>query len=164
MQTLTIRVDDPSSTAACGLIAQLDAYQMSLYPQESNHLVPVAALRRPNVTFLTAWADGRIAGCGAMVNQGGDYGEIKRMFVLPEFRGLKVGRRILEELECRMRASGLTHARLETGVRQPEALRLYEGAGYRRRGPFGEYPADPLCVFLEKELVDVQGQRGTSCQ
>ena len=42
--------------------------------------------------------------------------------------------------------------RLETGVRQPEALGLYETAGYQRRGPFGAYAEDPLCVFMEKRL------------
>jgi putative acetyltransferase len=152
MPTITLRVDDPASPDACRLIAQLDAYQMRLYPQESNHLLSVEALRQPNVTFLTAWVDGRIAGCGAFVNREGEYAEVKRMYVVPECRGLRLGRRILEELECRIRASGLTCARLETGVRQPEALRLYEKAGYQRRGPFGEYAADPLSVFLEKAL------------
>src|SRR5262249_25029573 len=109
--------------------------------------------RLPTVTFLTAWVDGRVAGCGAFVNQGGEYAEIKRMFVLPEFRGLRLGRRILEELESRIRAAGLSVARLETGGWQPEALRLYENSGYQRRGPFGDYPDDPLNVFMEKMLA-----------
>jgi putative acetyltransferase len=74
------------------------------------------------------------------------------MFVLPEFRGLKLGRRILEELESLARASGLELARLETGIHQSEALLLYEKAGYQRRGPFGNYPEDPLSVFMEKKL------------
>ena len=74
------------------------------------------------------------------------------MFVLPEFRGLKLGRRILEELENLARTSGLELARLETGIRQPEALLLYERAGYQRRGPFGDYSEDPLSIFMEKKL------------
>jgi putative acetyltransferase len=152
MANITVCVDDPVSADARGLIAQLDDYQASLYPSESNHLLPVEALRQPNVTFLLARVDGRAAGCGAFVNQGGAYGEVKRMFVAPEFRGLGLGRRILEELESRMRAAGLPLARLETGVWQPEALHLYEKSGYRRRGPFGGYPEDPLCVFMEKTL------------
>jgi putative acetyltransferase len=74
------------------------------------------------------------------------------MFVLPEFRGLRLGRRILEELENLARVSGLKHARLETGIYQPEALLLYERAGYQRRGPFGDYSEDPLSIFMEKKL------------
>jgi putative acetyltransferase len=147
-----IQTDDPASPPARELIEQLDRLMSGLYPAESNHLLPVEALKQPDVTFLTASVDGEVAGCGAFVNQGGEYAEIKRMFVLPEFRGLRLGRRILEELENLARASGLELARLETGPYQPEALRLYEKTGYHRRGPFGDYPEDPLSVFMEKKL------------
>lgn len=152
MRHVLIEIGDPDSPAARELIERLDRLMTSLYPAESNHLLSVEALRQPNVTFLTASVDEEIAGCGAFVNQGGEYAEIKRMFVLPEFRGLKLGRQLLEELENRARASGLELARLETGIHQPEALLLYEKAGYRRRGPFGDYSEDPLSVFMEKKL------------
>ena len=152
MRHILIQIDDPASPAARELIERLDILMSSLYPAESNHLLSIEALRQPNVTFLTAGVDGDVAGCGAFVNQGGEYAEIKRMFVLPEFRGLKLGRRILEELENRARASGLAFARLETGIHQPEALLLYERAGYQRRGPFGDYSEDPLSIFMEKKL------------
>jgi putative acetyltransferase len=151
-QRLSVQGEDPASPGVVALLAQLDQYLTRLYPPASNHLLPVESLRQPGVAFLAAWVEGRLAGCGAFINRDGTYAEIKRMFVLPEFRGLKVGRRILDELEERARASGLRLARLETGVSQPEALRLYEGAGYLRRGPFGAYPEDPLCIFMEKTL------------
>jgi len=149
MPTILIAPADPAE--AGGLIRELDAYQASLYPAESNHLLPLDALRHPNVTFLVARVDDQVAGCGAFVRYV-EYAEIKRMFVSPEFRGLKLGRRILEEIEWRIRAAGLALARLETGVSQPEALRLYESAGYLRCGPFGEYREDHLSVFMEKHL------------
>ena len=152
MRHILVQTDDPASTAARELIERLDSLMTNLYPSESNHLLPVEALRQPNVTFITASVDGEVAGCGAFVNQGGEYAEIKRMFVLPEFRGLKLGRRILEELENLARTSGLEFARLETGIHQPEALLLYERAGYQRRGPFGNYTEDPLSIFMEKKL------------
>jgi putative acetyltransferase len=152
MRHLIIRVSDPASPAARNLIERLDKLMAGLYPAESNHLLSVDALRQPNATFITASVDDEIAGCGAFVNQGGEYAEIKRMFVLPEFRGLKLGRRILEELEKLARTSGLEIARLETGIHQYEALLLYEKAGYQRRGPFGDYSEDPLSVFMEKKL------------
>jgi putative acetyltransferase len=152
MEQILIQVNDPASPAARELIERLDKYLTDLYPAESNHLLSVEELQRPNVTFLTANVDGEVAGCGAFVNQGGEYAEIKRMFVLPEFRGLKLGRRILEELENLARASGIEFARLETGVHQSEALHLYARAGYQRRGPFGDYSEDPLSIFMEKKL------------
>jgi putative acetyltransferase len=152
MRRVLIQVNDPASLAARELIERLDKYLTGLYPAESNHLLSIEALQQPNVTFLTASVDGEVAGCGSFVNQGGEYGEIKRMFVLPEFRGLKLGRRILEEIENLARASDLELARLETGIYQPEALHLYKSAGYQPRGPFGDYSEDPLSIFMEKKL------------
>lgn len=149
MPAVTIQVEDPA--AARDLIAQLDAYHTDLYPAESNHLLPIDALRQPNVTFLIARVDAEIAGCGAFVHCG-DYAEIKRMFVVPKFRGLKIGRKLLEDLERRMKVAGIRVARLETGNAQAEALGLYETAGYQRRSHFGEYAADPLSVFMEKQF------------
>ncbi|HEY8460998.1 MAG TPA: GNAT family N-acetyltransferase [Blastocatellia bacterium] len=152
MRQVLIQINDPASPAARELIGRLDKYLTDLYPAESNHLLSVEDLQQPGVTFLTASVDGEVVACGAFVNQGGEYAEIKRMFVLPEFRGLKLGRRILEELENLARASGLESARLETGIHQSEALHLYKNAGYQPRGPFGDYPEDPLSVFMEKKL------------
>ena len=149
---MTVALDDPSSAAARRLIKELDAYLNSLYPADSNYLLSVEALRQTDVTFITARLGGRVVGCGAYVDHHGEYAEVKRMFVLARFRGMKIGRRILEELEALARSSGHRLARLETGVSQPEALGLYARAGYRRRGPFGDYPPDPLCVFMEKRL------------
>jgi putative acetyltransferase len=153
MQEFTIRSDDPALPEVRQLIEELDAFLVALYPPESNHLLPIDGLRQPNVTFLTARMPDRVIGCGALVNHSGEYGELKRMFVRPEFRGLKVGRRILAELELRARASKLPILRLETGISQHSAIALYENAGYGRIGPFGSYREDPLCIYLEKHLV-----------
>jgi putative acetyltransferase len=150
--SVTVQVGDPASPAVRKLLEQLDRYLDALYPPESNHLLSVESLRKPNVVFLTARVDDQVVGCGAFVNQVGDYGEIKRMFVLPEFRGLKIGHHLLEQLETLARASGLKVARLEIGVSQPEAMQLYQRAGYQRRGPFGSYAEDPLSIFVEKAL------------
>jgi len=152
MRSITVLPDDPGTPQARKLLEQLDLYLIGLYPPESNHLLPVEALRQPEVTFLTGRVDEQVLGCGAFVNRDGQYAEIKRIFVLPEGRALGLGRRILDELESRIRMAGLTLARLETGIHQPEALRLFEKMGYRRCGPFGDYPDDPLSVFMEKDL------------
>jgi putative acetyltransferase len=152
MQQITIIADDPAQPEVRKLIEELDAFLVDLYPPESNHLLPIDALRQANVTFLTARIRDRVVGCGALVNHDGEYGELKRMFVRPEFRGLQIGRQILDELESRARASELRLIRLETGVSQHNALTLYESAGYRRICPFGMYHEDPLCVYLEKQL------------
>jgi putative acetyltransferase len=132
------------------LLRQSDTYFASLYPAESNHLVDVAALAEPNVRFLVARRGGVAVGCGALVLDADGEAELKRMFVAPEARGLKLGSLLLAALEAAATAEGTRVLRLETGVRQPEALALYRRHGYTERGPFGKYERDPLSTFFEK--------------
>jgi len=148
-----VRSVDPTTPAVADLLAALDAYQTALYPPASAHLLPAAALAATNATFLGAFVAGELVGCGGYVNHASAYGELKRMFVRPAARGLGVGRRLLAALEAHAAEARLAVLRLETGVSQPEALRLYERAGYTRRGPFGAYTADPLSIFMEKRLT-----------
>lgn len=91
-------------------------------------------------------------GCGALRELEAGVGEIKRMFVRPEARGRGAARRILEALETHGRSLGYTVLRLGSGVRQPEALALYESSGYRRIPLFGDYSTSELCVCYEKPL------------
>jgi GNAT superfamily N-acetyltransferase len=149
---LCIQAIDPTSAAAADLLAALDAHLSALYPPASLHLAPAASFRHPGAAFLGACMDGRLVGCCGLVPGGDGCGELKRLFVRPEARGLGVGRALLAALEWRAKAAGLRVLRLETGVSQPDALRLCEREGYRRRGPFGEYLDDPLSVFMEKRL------------
>ena len=134
------------------MIEALDSYLGSLYPSHSNYLLSLDSLMGESVKVLVARVDGAAAGCGALVLNDPDYAEVKRMFVRPEARRLGVGAAILRELESLARQEKRTWIRLETGVYQPEALALYRRAGYVDRGPFGDYPSDPLSVFMEKEL------------
>lgn len=152
---MQIQAIDPHSEAALSLLAQSDAYMAELYPAESNHLESPKALAQPQVLFLGIWLAEWLAACGAVkVMRDGDgaYGEIKRVFVQPQFRGRGLSKALMEELEAHLRAQGIDRVRLETGVHQPEALSLYERLGYDRRAPFGEYVEDPLSVFMEKRL------------
>jgi putative acetyltransferase len=74
------------------------------------------------------------------------------MWVSPEARGAGVSRMILAALEARARSEGVRILRLETGVKNHAALGLYARAGFRPRDPFGDYRADPLSVFMQKDL------------
>jgi len=68
MPKISLAIVDPRTAAVAALIAELDAYQSDLYPAASNHLLPVAALRAPNVRVIGATFDGTLAGCGAVVD------------------------------------------------------------------------------------------------
>jgi putative acetyltransferase len=143
---------DPRLPACVTLIEELDRHLIALYPAESNHLMDLDALAAPDVEFFAARVDADVVGCGA-IKRFDDYAEIKRVFVAPRARGLGVARRIIQVLENAARAAGLGTLRLETGILQPEALALFESAGFVRRGSFGGYPADdPYSVFMERRL------------
>jgi putative acetyltransferase len=113
----------------------------------------VAELLQPHVRFLLARVGGTAVGCGALLVGDDGAAEIKRMFVAPGARRRNLGRQLLLALEREADAAGVRVIRLETGVRQPEALALYRGHGYRERAPFGSYLADPLSLFFEKPLA-----------
>jgi putative acetyltransferase len=145
---------DPADPRVRVLLEQSDAYMATLYPPQSNHMEHVEALRQQNVFFIGASIDADIAGCGAVktMHDDGVYGEIKRVFVAPEFRGCGISRAIMEALERHLIEHGVRLARLEMGALQPEALGLYRRLGYQERAPFGKYQPDPQSLFMEKRL------------
>ncbi|MGN6161358.1 MAG: GNAT family N-acetyltransferase [Marmoricola sp.] len=79
--------------------------------------------------------------------------EIKRMYVVPEARGRGWARRVLAHLEETARAAGATAIILETGLRQPEAIALYESSGYLPVAGFGYYAQAPLSRCFAKSLA-----------
>lgn len=149
---MNISLESPDQPEVIRLIAELDAYQDTLYPPESRHSLDLASLKQPNVVFAVARnASGKAIGCGAVVVNS-EYGELKRMYVHPESRGAGVARKVLAFLESQASLRGCKLLKLETGPSQPEALGLYASCGYERRSPFGKYTDDPLSVFMQKRL------------
>ncbi len=128
-----------------------DDYAASLYPAESNHMLDVETLLRPQMNFFGVLVDGDVKGCGGFWVHD-DFIEIKRVWIDPSARGLGLSRKLMTVLEDEARSKGFKIARLETGISQPEALGLYHALGYVERGPFGDYKLDPLSVFMEKTL------------
>ncbi len=116
----------------------------ALYPPESNHLLDVAALSDPAVTFLVVRDGDEAVGCGAILRDPRGWGEIKRMYVRPDQRGRGIGERVLAELEAIARDSGLPLLRLETGIHNTEALALYRRAGFAERGCVRRLRAGPV--------------------
>jgi putative acetyltransferase len=150
-ERLTIGVERPDQADVHALLLTVRSWAEGLYPPESRHGLGLDAYARPDVTLFVAREGGVVLGCGAYKLQGDGSAEVKSMFVLPEARGRGIGRAILAAIEDAVRGR-VTILRLETGIKQDAAIRLYEAAGFRRRGPFGSYRDDPLSVFMEKPL------------
>ncbi|TNM26645.1 GNAT family N-acetyltransferase [Streptomyces sedi] len=88
--------------------------------------------------------------------------EIKRMYVVPEARGLGLARRLLARLEEDARLAGRTRMVLETGVAQPEAMNLYASSGYLelpRPDHFGVYRHEPTSRCYSKSLLSEHSPR-----
>jgi DNA-binding MarR family transcriptional regulator/GNAT superfamily N-acetyltransferase len=101
--------------------------------------------------FLLARRDGQPVGCGALKGLDATTGEIKRMWIAPDARGLGLSRRLLNEFEALARKAGMTHVRLDTNGTLKEAQALYRKAGYREIGRYNDNPYAEL--WFEKDLV-----------
>jgi len=141
----------PLSGEAVALIAERDALYHSLYPPEEAHAQSGAALAAEDARFLIARRADSALGCGAFVHRPG-YAEIKSLFVRAAARGQGIGAALLARLEADARAEGVALMRLETGTRNPEAIRLYARFGYRRRPAFGAYGDLATSVYMERRL------------
>jgi len=113
----------------------------------------------PRGLFLVGYVDGAPAVCGGWRAHDvaeppllpGD-AEMKRLYVVPTFRGRGLARRMLAELERTAVAAGRKRMVLETGAKQPEAIALYRSSGYEDMPGFGVYAGDELSLCLSKPL------------
>ncbi len=109
-----------------------------------------------SVVLVARADDGEALGCGALRALAAGAAEVKRMYVAPAARGRGIATALLAELEDAARRRGWTTLRLETGPRQPEAISLYSGAGYRPIPAFGSYVGAPDAedsLFFERHLA-----------
>ncbi len=151
---VTIEREDPRQPAVARLVRELDEMFHRLYPAESNHLLEVELLAEPDVHFFVVRRDDEALGTGALWHRDCSYGEVKRIYIRPRARGLRLGRAMLCRLEEDAQQSGLPMLRLETGIYQPEALGLFFAAGFVRCPAFADYSAsDPFSIFMEKRLA-----------
>lgn len=102
---------------------------------------------------MVCYDDNEPVACGAFKAYDNTKAEIKRMFVQPAHRGKGIGLDILEQLERWASELGFHQCILETGKRQPEAIRLYEKAGYTRIKNYGQYENVENSVCMQKIIT-----------
>ena len=144
----------PAHPDIVALIAALDSYQSALYPAESNHLLDLTQLPAHTLIMMVI-RDRQLnaVGCGAVVLNSDGSGEMKRVYIDPAHRGQQLGEKLLAALEDEALSRSCHTLRLETGIEQHAAVRLYERCGYQLRAAFAPYVEDPLSLFMEKLLV-----------
>jgi len=101
------------------------------------HGYSIEKLIEQGVSFFVTRQGGVAAGCGGIELFGTQYGEVKCMYVCPQFRGLGSAKLMLNHLVTYARQHNIHLVRLETGIHQKEAIALYERMGFQRISPFG---------------------------
>lgn len=149
-----IAIDDLSHPAVHRLLAEHLQNMHELGPPESVHALDLSGLRRPEVTFWTAWDGDELLGCGALKALGPRWGEVKSMRTPASARRRGAGRALLAHIIQEARTRGYERLSLETGTVaafQP-AHRLYESHGFQACGPFADYAEDPNSCFMTLDL------------
>ena len=151
---LIIERGDILSLTARDLILALNAELSSRYPEDGacHFRLDADEVAEGRGAFLVAYQGEKAIGCGAVRRTEEGTGELKRMYVCLEERCRGVGRAILDALEVEAKKLRIHKLLLETGIRNPEAIALYERAGFSRIPAFGEYVGSPISVCMAKDL------------
>jgi putative acetyltransferase len=151
---MKIEIDDLTRPEIHALLNEHLRSMRALSPPESVHALDLDKLRRPEITFWSAWDGDVLLGCAALKELDRRHGEVKSMRTPAARRRTGAGRALLMHVIETARARGYERLSLETGpvIGFEAAHRLYESAGFTRTGPFGDYRADPFSVFMTLAL------------
>lgn len=151
---MKIEVDDLTRPAIHALLNEHLQSMYELSPPESVHALDLERLRKPEITFWTAWEGSMLLGCGALKQLDGRHGEVKSMRTPKAHRRIGTGRAILAHIIEVANSRSYERLSLETGSMGAfkPAQTLYESFGFTYCGPFGEYVEDPNSVFMTLRL------------
>jgi putative acetyltransferase len=151
--SFTAAIESPLQDDVRTLVQALNTFTYALTPAEYRHHLTVEQMAQTDTTLFVARENNAAMGMGALRRHAGGVGEVKRMFVKPEARGLGVGGAILASVEELARDEGLTRLVLETGSNFDAARRLYERAGFSPCSAVLDYPPSAWTAFYEKVLA-----------
>jgi GNAT superfamily N-acetyltransferase len=149
---IELRVEPYDGPDAHELIAAVQQEYVARYGGPDDSPVDPGEFAPPYGCFVVAYDGAESVATGGLRKSDDGAMEIKRMYVKPQWRGRGLSRVVLADLEQRARDLGATRIVLETGEKQPEAIRLYETSGYERIDGFGHYACSPMSVSFGKTL------------
>lgn len=150
-----IREDDLSSGDIRDLVRLHLKGMHANSPAEYVFALGIEGLKSPDVTFWSAWINGKLAGIGALKELDGKKGEVKSMRTHPSFLQQGVASALLKHIISIARARGMIHLSLETGTGPAfkAAVGLYCRYGFAFGAPFADYEENPFSQFLHLPLV-----------
>ena len=151
---MKIELDDLSRPAIHALLNEHLRNMHELSPPDSVHALDLEKLRKPGITFWSAWEGPDLVGCGALKELDRAHGEVKSMRTPARLRRRGAGRAILAHIIGVARSRNYQRLSLETGAIDAfrPAWTLYESFGFVRCGPFADYVEDPNSVFMTLRL------------
>ena len=151
---MQIRLDDLSGPEIRALLDEHLRDMALLSPPESVHALDLDALRRPGITFWTAWDGDDLLGCGALKELDPRHAEIKSMRTSTAHLRKGVARRMLTHIIDEARRRSYRRLSLETGSHAPfePARALYASFGFAYCEPFADYVEDPYSMFMTTTL------------
>ncbi len=157
---VTVSPETPLQDDVRALITELNAVLHESTPPEFCYHLTVEEMASPEMTVFVARIDRKAVGTGTLRRHAGGIGEVKRMYVRPDFQGRGIGGAIMQAIEAQAIADGLEKIVIETGHIHPAAWRVYERDGFTRCGPVLNYPESQYSIFYEKTLGS-QAKRGS---
>jgi len=154
LPSLDVHPDDLSSPEVQGLVAEHLAELRGNSPPGHAHALALEELRRPEITFWSAWCEGALCGCGALKELDSKSGEVKSMRTRAAFLRRGVGQAVLDEIVDAAKRRGYERLYLETGTgaRLEAAHALYLRNGFSWCGPFGGYQSTSFNVFMVRRV------------
>ncbi|MFC4809660.1 GNAT family N-acetyltransferase [Paenibacillus sp. GCM10023250] len=149
---MKIIVDDLTGPEVAELLSEHLRSMAAQSPPESVHALDLDGLRKPEITFWSAWDGKQLLGCGALKDLGGGHGELKSMRTASAHLRKGVARGILNHILAEAKRRGFTRLSLETGAMASfePARKLYESFGFDYCAPFADYGEDPNSAFMTR--------------
>jgi putative acetyltransferase len=148
------KVIPKDDTDAQELIGELDKELLQRYPASSVHMLDLDKITNQSGTFLVGYVSGIAVSCCSVCEIEPGVGEVKRVFVKPQYRRKGIAESMMESLEEQAAECGFKFLRAETGHKQPEAIAMYQKLGYYDIDKYGEYINDPNSLCMEKRLTN----------
>jgi putative acetyltransferase len=151
---MKIIVDDLSGPEVAQLLEEHLQNMEKHSPPESRHALNLEGLRKPEITFWSAWEDEELVGCGALKELDKQHGEIKSMRTSSSHLRKGVAKKILQHILEEAKKRNYLRLSLETGSMAAfePARGLYASFGFEYCQPFSDYIEDPNSVFMTLEL------------
>jgi len=151
---MKIEIDDLSRIEVHDLLNEHLQNMHQLSPAESVHALDLESLRKPDITFWSAWEGAALVGCGALKELDPQHGEVKSMRTPNAHRRKGAGRVLLAHIVQVAKSRSYEQLSLETGSMDAfkPAQKLYQSFGFTYCGPFGDYIDDPNSVFMTLRL------------